>query len=160
MTWDINACPPKVKEMIEASQAKARVVNPLGTIKFPTLKSHVKRAQAASKPKKATTPQPPEKEVLKACLDLLARHPKIAFAFRANAGAMKVDKRFMRFGFVGQPDIIGQLVGGKALWIEVKRKGRKPNANQAAFLAKAQAGGGAATWVDDAGKLAEWLETV
>ncbi len=95
-----------------------------------------------------------ESDVLKACMDLLARHPKVAFAHRANTGGM-TDKRgqFVKFGFRGQSDIVGMLKGGRFLAVEVKRPGNRPTAEQNAFLGAVNLGGGFGCWADDAERL-------
>ncbi len=74
----------------------------------------------------------PEAAVLRACLDYLAA--KHVLAFRMNTGAVKIDKRFLRFGVPGMADILAFPVerNGNAffarcpLWIECKaEKGRQ-----------------------------------
>ena len=42
-----------------------------------------------------------------------------------NSGAAKVGNRFIRFGFVGCPDVIGQLKDGRFIGVEVKAPKRK-----------------------------------
>lgn len=71
-------------------------------------------------------PKPKEKDIQRAILDYLALFPLKVFAWRANTGAMKVDRRFVRFNIQGAADITGVLVGGRRLEIEVKRPGWKP----------------------------------
>ena len=65
-----------------------------------------------------------EKSIQKACLDLLGAY-KI-FCWRNNTGAVKMEKRFFRFGLAGSPDIIAlHPRTGKFIGIEVKGpKGR------------------------------------
>lgn len=62
----------------------------------------------------------PERDVVSSILEYLAYHPKIAWTKRMNTGATKVQTRFIRFGFVGCADIIGQLKDGRFLAIECK----------------------------------------
>ena len=104
--------------------------------------------------------KPTESQVLKACLDLLAYHPKIAFAYRQNTGAVKIDKRYVKFGTRGQPDIVGMLKGGRYLAVEVKRPGKAPTAEQNAFLYAINKDGGFGCWVDSVERLAKLLESV
>lgn len=101
-----------------------------------------------------------ESDIQRACLELLARHPKVAWAVRMNAGAFKVEDRFVRAAFKGCSDIIGQLKDGRFLAVEVKRPGNVPNYRQAAFLVAVHAAQGASTWTDDAEDLAKWLRGV
>ena len=158
MTWNLEP-DAKQKEAIIKAQTAGKVVRTLG-LEIPTFQQHLKRARSDLKKKKLSIPQPNESEVLKACLSLLAMHPKVAFSYRVNSGALKSDKRFIRFGFPGCPDIQGCLRGGRALYIEVKRKGKKPSMEQDEFLRKANAAGAAATWTDDVEKLKIWLDNL
>lgn len=79
-----------------------------------------------------------EKEIQAAGLQLLKRHPRVAWIVRQNTGAGYVldarkfhalvaaghlkpsDARFMRFGFPGGGDATGQLVTGARLEVEFK----------------------------------------
>ena len=84
-----------------------------------------------------------EHEIQKTILQYLALCPNVAWAQRFNTGAAsstyttkegRTHKRFVRFGFTGCPDIIGQLKSGHLLAIECKRKGGKTTESQEAFL--------------------------
>ena len=100
----------------------------------------------------------PESAILKACLQLLQYHPRVGIAWRANAGAMKIGDRYVKFGFVGQPDIMAVLKpSGRFLAVEVKRKGKLPTAAQEEFLQSVLKAGGSAIWVTDAAQLAAHL---
>ena len=59
-------------------------------------------------------------EVLKA----LRTHPADSWANRANSGAATVGKRFIRFGWPGCPDLIGQMKDGWLLGVEEKSRPR------------------------------------
>lgn len=96
------------------------------------------RADAASKP----TTRPLERDVLAAVLAALKIHPAVAWSQRMNVGAFRDDDRYVRVGFVGCPDIIGQLRDGRFLAVEVKRPGGKATDEQAAFLSRVVAAGG------------------
>lgn len=107
------------------------------------------RADAASRP---TQPKPLEAAVLKAVLRALALHPRVAWAHRMNVGAFRDGDRYVRVGFVGCSDIIGQTTDGRFLAVEVKRPGGKPTEAQVEFLGRVQRAGGVAfvAWsVDD-----------
>lgn len=102
----------------------------------------------------------PESDVLAACLELLARHPRVAFARRCNtgsgyliyahrfnelvvAGAMKRNEaRFMRFGVKGAADITGMLRGGRRLEVECKSDTGRLEDEQLQFLDAINGGGG------------------
>ena len=77
---------------------------------------------------------PTETQLVKAILQLLQHHPKVALAWRTNTGAAKFGERFVRFGYPGVSDIIGMLKSGKLLAIEVKRPRQKPTEAQQRFL--------------------------
>lgn len=77
----------------------------------------------------------PEKAVLNGVLELLRRHPKVAWAARINSGAYKTpDGRFIRFGFTGCPDIIGQMKDGRFLAVETKAEDGRVTQEQQAVL--------------------------
>ena len=57
-------------------------------------------------------------EVLKA----LNTHAAVAWCERMNSGAARMGSRFVRFGFKGCPDVLGQLKDGRLLGVEVKAK--------------------------------------
>ncbi len=66
-----------------------------------------------------------------------------------NSGAGNLVRKggqsqWIRFGFAGQPDIMGMLKGGRLLAVEVKRPSGKVTPEQAEFLAKASTNGGCA----------------
>lgn len=117
----------------------------------------VKDGRGAGKYRK---PKVLEREVLRACIDLLAVHPKVALAYRVNTGAMRIDDRYVKFGAKGTPDIVGVLKGGRALYVEVKRPGKMPSPEQNAFLYAVNQAGGFACWVDSADKLNKLLKVV
>ena len=52
-------------------------------------------------------------EVIKA----LKAHPAVVWCERMNSGAAKVGNRFIRFGFKGCPDVLGQLRDGRLLGV-------------------------------------------
>jgi hypothetical protein len=91
-----------------------------------------------TKPLRLTKPEPTESAVLSGVLRALKVHPRVAWAQRMNSGAHVTGegktRRFVRFGFKGCPDVIGQLVGGRALYIEVKRPSWRVSPDQKAFL--------------------------
>lgn len=98
--------------------------------------------------KKFTLPEPSEAAILDAIRRVLKIHTKVAWFERMNSGAHVAgegkDRRFVRYGFRGCPDIIGQLVDGRFLGIEVKRPSGRVSEDQAAFLARATKHGGVA----------------
>lgn len=104
----------------------------------------------------------PETGLTSAVLQLLALHREVAWSERINSGATLIGTRFIRFGFTGCADVIGQMKRqGAFLAIETKSKGKYPTKEQRAFLEKvAQAGGcsGVARSVDDAQRIIlDWV---
>ena len=79
-------------------------------------------------------------EVLKA----LRAHPAVVWCERMNSGAAKVGNRFIRFGFRGCPDVLGQLRDGRLLGVEVKGPNGKLRPEQFVFLDRIRAAGGVA----------------
>jgi hypothetical protein len=90
----------------------------------------------------------PERDVLAACLELLARHPRVAFAKRMSTGVTKYTdhkgvERFVRFGFPGCPDIWAMLRGsGRLMVVEVKSDRGVVSDEQDAFMQAVNGGGG------------------
>jgi hypothetical protein len=97
---------------------------------------------------KLTRPEPPERIVLASVLEALSFHPKVAWAVRMNSGAGKLAYRdgstsqWMRFGFQGMSDVLGQTTDGRFLAVEVKRPSGRVRPEQAAFLGRVRAAGG------------------
>ena len=101
-----------------------------------------KAREAASDPPplKLTPTEIPEAVVLKTVLAALLRHPKVARAWRVNSGAGHLVYRnggasqFIRFGFLGAPDLHGVMNDGRALFVECKRAGGRLTDDQDKFL--------------------------
>ena len=84
-----------------------------------------------------------EATILEAALRLLRIHPSVGWAHRANVGAVRMNgARYVRFGFVGCSDIIGQLKDGRFLAIECKAPRGRVTDDQKAFLDRVQRHGG------------------
>ena len=79
-------------------------------------------------------------EVLKA----LRTHPAVAWCERMNSGVARIGGRFVRFGWPGCPDVLGQLRDGRLLGCEVKGPAGKLRPEQAVFLDRIRAAGGVA----------------
>ncbi|GAB2531862.1 VRR-NUC domain-containing protein [Simplicispira piscis] len=84
-------------------------------------------------------------EVLKA----LRTHPAVAWAERMNSGAAKVEGRFIRFGWRGCPDLLGQLKDGRLLGVEVKAQAGRLCPEQTLFLERIRCAGGVAFMARD-----------
>ena len=77
-------------------------------------------------------------EVLKA----LRTHPAVAWCERMNSGAARMGARFVRFGWPGCPDVLGQLKDGRLLGVEVKAPAGRLRPAQVVFLERIRAAGG------------------
>ncbi len=86
----------------------------------------------------------PEAAILAAVLKAIRLHPQVAWIERMNTGAHKTDDRFIRYGFRGCSDIIGQLKDGRFLAVECKAPCGKLSEDQAAFLEQVRKHGGVA----------------
>ncbi len=84
----------------------------------------------------------PEAAALVEVLRALRAHPLVAWAERQNSGAAKVGNRFIRFGWPGCPDVLGQLNDGRLLGVEVKAKTGRLRPEQAIFLERIRGAGG------------------
>lgn len=109
------------------------------------------QAEGASVRKlRLTCPEPTEAAVLDAVRTALRLHPAVAWIERMNTGAAVVGqgagRRFVRFGFKGCADLIGQLRDGRFLAVETKRPSNRNGAteDQLAFIARVREAGGVA----------------
>ena len=91
----------------------------------------------------------PESAALVEVLKALKAHPAVVWCERMNSGAAKVGNRFIRFGFVGCPDVIGQLRDGRLLGVEVKSPTGKLRPEQSVFLERIRGAGGVAFMARD-----------
>jgi hypothetical protein len=85
----------------------------------------------------------PEQGVLNAVLKALRLHPAVSWVVRMNTGSCKMpDGRYVRFGFPGCPDILGQMRDGRLLAIECKSARGRLTDEQEFVLAKIRANNG------------------
>ena len=94
-------------------------------------------------------PEPSESAVLNGVLRALKIHPKVAWHGRFNSGAQVIgegsSRRFVRFSTVkGLSDVVGQLIDGRFLAIEVKRPSGKVTEDQKQFLNRVSSSNGVA----------------
>lgn len=80
-----------------------------------------------------------ESDVLSTVIRFMRIHPAIDWAQRMNVGAFKVgatagQQRYIRFGFPGCSDIIGQLQDGRMIAVECKAPKGRLTPEQTAFL--------------------------
>lgn len=86
----------------------------------------------------------PEAAALVEVLKALTTHPAVAWCERMNSGAARIGKRFVRFGWKGCPDLLGQLMDGRLIGVEVKAPKGKLRPEQAIFLERIRCAGGVA----------------
>ena len=84
-------------------------------------------------------------EVLRA----LRTHPAASWCERMNSGAARIGSRFVRFGFRGCPDVLGQLKDGRLLGVEVKGPTGRLRPEQELFLERVRGAGGVAFMARD-----------
>ena len=78
-----------------------------------------------------------------------------------NVGGFRNEHgQFVKFGFKGCSDIIGQIVDGRFFAWEVKRPGNKPTADQYAFLEVVANTGGISGWCADVNILVKYLDAL
>jgi VRR-NUC domain len=77
-------------------------------------------------------------------LAALRSHAAVAWCERMNSGAARMGARFVRFGWKGCPDVLGQLKDGRPFGVEVKSPAGKLRPEQAVFLERIRCAGGVA----------------
>ena len=105
----------------------------------------VRKQRAARKP----SGKPMERDILKAIMQLLQRHPKVARVWRQNSGTFsrqyKGKTHYIRANTAkGMADIMGVLKSGRSLAIEVKSPTGLVAAHQHEFLNSIATAGGLA----------------
>ena len=86
----------------------------------------------------------PEAAALVEVLKALRAHPAVAWCERQNSGVARIGGRFVRFGWTGCPDVLGQLRDGRLLGVEVKAAAGRLRPEQAVFLERIASAGGVA----------------
>ena len=86
----------------------------------------------------------PEAAALLEVLKAVKAHPLVAWAERQNSGAARIGSRFVRFGWPGCPDVLGQLKDGRFLGVEVKAAKGRASPEQTLFLERINRAGGVA----------------
>ena len=88
--------------------------------------------ESTQKPTKST---PQEVDSLREVIQELKTHSLVAWCDIQNTGAAKVDGRFIKFGWRGCSELLGQLKDGRLLAVECKRlKGGKLSNEQTHFI--------------------------
>lgn len=100
----------------------------------------------------------PEAAALVEVLLALRAHPMVAWCERMNSGAARMGGRFVRFGWTGCPDVLGQLKDGRLLGVEVKAAKGKLRPEQSLFLERIRAAGGVAFVARDCRDVLRQLE--
>ncbi len=84
----------------------------------------------------------PEAAALHEVMLALRAHPAVCWVERMNTGAARIGNRFVKFGFTGCPDVLGQLTDGRMLGVEVKAPKGKLRPEQAVMLERINGAGG------------------
>lgn len=100
----------------------------------------------------------PEAAALVEVLKALKAHPAVAWCERMNSGAARMGSRFVRFGFKGCPDVLGQLRDGRLLGVEVKSRTGRVRPEQTVFLERVRFAGGVAFVARDCRDVLRQLE--
>ena len=82
-------------------------------------------------------------------LQALRTHAAVAWCERMNSGAARMGARFVRFGWPGCPDVLGQLKDGRLLGVEVKGLTGSLRPAQRVFLERIRCAGGVAFMARD-----------
>ena len=76
-----------------------------------------------------------------------------------NSGAAKIGGRFIRFGWAGCPEVLGQLRDGRLRGVEVKGEHRRLRPEQKILLERIRAAGGVAVMARDCRDVSRELQT-
>lgn len=87
-------------------------------------------------------------------------HPTVAWVERMNSGAARMGARFVRFGWPGCPDLLGQLKDGRILGVEVKGPKGRLRPAQVVFLERIRTAGGVAFMARDCRDVRRELQAV
>ena len=87
--------------------------------------------------------EPSEAQILKAIMQYLRRHPKVATVARYNSGTFREGNRFIRANTQrGQSDIQGMLKGGRVFCLEAKSRTGRATPEQLQYLQTIRSAGG------------------
>lgn len=86
----------------------------------------------------------PEAAALTEVLRALRAHPGVSWCERQNTGAVRIGNRFVKFGWPGCSDIVGQLGDGRFLAVECKSTKGRLRPEQSVFLERINQAGGVA----------------
>ena len=86
----------------------------------------------------------PEAAALAEVVQALRHHPLVAWCERQNSGVARIGGRFVRFGWPGCSDVLGQLKDGRLLAVECKAPKGRATDEQAQFLSLVRRFGGVA----------------
>jgi len=100
----------------------------------------------------------PEAAALMEVLKALRAHPAVSWVERMNSGATRIGNRFVRFGFTGCPDVLGQLRDGRLVGVEVKAPKGKLSPEQGIFIERIRGAGGVAFVAHDCRDVARELK--
>ncbi len=103
--------------------------------------------------KRSASNVPLESDVLRAVMQFLRLHPRVAWVCRMNSGVFQDGDRFIRANTQrGMSDILGMLHGGRLFACECKRPGGTLMPHQQEFLETIRCNGGlafVATCIED-----------
>lgn len=98
----------------------------------------------------------PETKLQREILDYLLLRG--VFAWRNNAGFLRVGKRLIEMAPAGSPDIIGVLPGGKFIGVEVKCPGEEARPNQVQFHERLRSYGAAVAVVHSVTEARQFID--
>ena len=99
-----------------------------------------------------------ESEIQTDIMKMLLKHPKVAWAYVTTVGMLRGRGHYIKMGFPGLSDIIGQLNDGRLLALEIKTPGKKPTEVQAEFIDLVKRNNGLAGWCDSVDGALDILE--
>jgi len=109
--------------------------------------THLLQSRGTRKPKASHPIEIPRARGLLTNVEVqqaLKAHPAVSWCERMDSGVARIGARFVRLGFRGCPDVLGQLKDGRLRGMEVKGPTGRLRPEQSAFLERIRCAGSAA----------------
>ena len=87
-----------------------------------------------------------ESDIQSEIMIALGEHPDVAWVYVTSAGSFRVRGSYVKVGFKGLSDILGQMRDGRLIALEIKKPKEKPKPEQLEFLDLVSRNKGVSGW--------------